>query len=176
MIKMRCEFPDIAAETLYDVLHDADYRKVWDDRMISGKVIEMLDSHNEIGYYSVKVPSPLANRDFVTHRRWRADFSKGEWIICNHSVQHKDMPEIKGFVRGENILCGYIITRTENGCRLDYLAQSDLKGWIPSWLINSCSSKFAPSVSDNLHNACLKYNKWKDENEPGKKPWLAGDI
>ena len=41
MIRMHCEFKGVTPETLYDVLHDADYRATWDDKMITGKVIEV---------------------------------------------------------------------------------------------------------------------------------------
>lgn len=52
-----------------------------------------------------QAPSPVANRDFVNLRAWRKNESKGEYIICNHSVTHKDMPEKKNFVRCV-IFCG----------------------------------------------------------------------
>jgi hypothetical protein len=42
-------------ETLYDTLHDAEYRAVWDENMIEGKVIQQLDDWNEVGYYSARV-------------------------------------------------------------------------------------------------------------------------
>ena len=38
MIKLAVDFDDITALTLYDVLHDPNFRKVWDDSMIEGTV------------------------------------------------------------------------------------------------------------------------------------------
>ena len=37
---------------MYDVLHDADYRRIWDDNMLECYEICQLDRYNDIGYYS----------------------------------------------------------------------------------------------------------------------------
>ena len=49
---MKHTFKDVSAEVLYDVVHDPDYRRQWDDHMIEGYEICTLDSTNDIGYYS----------------------------------------------------------------------------------------------------------------------------
>jgi hypothetical protein len=60
------------AEMLYEMLNNHSYRKVWDENMIEGKVIQMITPVDEVGYYAAKAPSPISNRDFVTHRTFRA--------------------------------------------------------------------------------------------------------
>eukprot|EP01103_Thecamoeba_quadrilineata_P004043 TRINITY_DN13778_c0_g1_i1.p1 TRINITY_DN13778_c0_g1~~TRINITY_DN13778_c0_g1_i1.p1 ORF type:complete len:238 (+),score=28.70 TRINITY_DN13778_c0_g1_i1:54-716(+) len=166
-------FSDLAPEVLYDVLHDHEYRKVWDTQMIEGKVIELLDSRNEVGYYSAKGVLVIANRDFVNQRSWRHNAEKGEWTIINHSVSHPQYPDMSGFVRAKSIKTGYLILRNEGGgSRFIYYTQSDPMGWIPGWAINQLMTTFAPKMVDTLYKAASDYTKWKNEHNPTHKPWL----
>jgi len=170
LVKMWCEFNGVTGETLYDVLHDADYRSVWDDKMIAGYRIQELDATNEISYYAAKAPPTITNRDFLNMRSWRALTDAGEWIIMNHSELHPDMPPQKSFVRGESILTGYLVRRKEGGCILNYLTHSDPKGWIPNWVINTLASKYAPKILAKLYEACLAYEAWKEKQGTSGRP------
>lgn len=58
----RMTFPDVAAETVYDVLHDIEYRRKWDLTMIETRDIARLSLNADVGYYScecVKVNLPV---------------------------------------------------------------------------------------------------------------------
>jgi StAR-related lipid transfer protein 10 len=54
MVKINTVFPDISSETLYDVLHDPDYRRVWDSHMLDQYDIGLLNVNNDVGYYASK--------------------------------------------------------------------------------------------------------------------------
>jgi StAR-related lipid transfer protein 10 len=54
MVKINTVFPDISNETLYDVLHDPDYRRVWDTHMLDQFDIGLLNVNNDVGYYASK--------------------------------------------------------------------------------------------------------------------------
>jgi len=166
-------FKKLDPAILYDTLHDADFRQTWDDKMIEGRVLEQLDPFNEVGYYAARAPIGISNRDFVNLRSWKVYPERNEWIIFNHSVVHKDMPDKKDFVRAWSILTGYIIKKTDDGCTLTYLTQSDPKGWIPTWVVNTLTTKFAPSILNNMYNAGVKYPNWKASHNPTDKPWLG---
>ncbi|OAD61491.1 PCTP-like protein [Eufriesea mexicana] len=155
---IRTRFPDVLPEILYDVLHDPEYRKVWDTHMIESKDI-------------VACPSPLKNRDFVLQRSW---LDTGiEQLILNHSVFHKDYPPRKQFVRATSYLTGYIVrpSRNGDGSELGYVSHTDPHGKLPVWLVNKVTQIFAPRMVKKLHKASIAYPNWKLLNNPNYKPW-----
>lgn len=170
LIKVVAKFNDVSCSLMYDVLHDGDYRRCWDDNMVECYEICQLDRYNDIGYYSIKCPTPMRNRDFVTQRSWY--WKDDEFIIFNHTVHHKDVPLKKGFIRGSSILSGYYIEKKGEGCSLTYVSQVDLKGHLPKWLVNRASTKIAPKVIIKVHKAALGYQGWKAEHAPSYKPWI----
>eukprot|EP01118_Nematostelium_gracile_P002253 TRINITY_DN12492_c0_g1_i1.p1 TRINITY_DN12492_c0_g1~~TRINITY_DN12492_c0_g1_i1.p1 ORF type:complete len:240 (-),score=60.57 TRINITY_DN12492_c0_g1_i1:83-748(-) len=170
IVKLWTVYPDIEALVLYDVLHDPDYRKVWDDKMIDGHCIEQIDKTNDVGYYSAKAPFPVASRDFVNQRCWRV---KGdEHVIMNFSVIHDKEPEKKDFVRAFSHKTGYLVRkRAEGGCELTYVTHTDPKGSIPTFIINKVTTSFAPDIVARIAKAAKGYEEWKSKNNPEKRPW-----
>jgi len=176
MVRMKAHL-NIDPSVLYDVIHDADYRKEWDENMDEGYCIQQLDSYNDIGYYSAKSPFfAISGRDFCNQRSWWTDGNNTEYIIHNHSVIHPASPEKKHYVRAWSHMTGYLIRpdpANETGCVFIYLTQTDLRGWIPPWAINQGASKFAPQLVDKLAKVSPAYVAWKDKNNPDNKPWLS---
>ncbi|KAL8562216.1 hypothetical protein ACOMHN_005201 [Nucella lapillus] len=171
MVKVRTLFEDVPASVVYDVLHDPQYRKTWDRTMLEGHEICVIDPNNDIGYYAIKCPAPLKNRDFVTQRSW---LNHGdEFIIFNHSVNHTKQPVKKGTIRGVSFLTGYLIRHVDQkSCQLTYVSQSDPKGNLPAWVINKLTRIMAPKVMNRLYKAAKNYTGWKSKNQPELKPWL----
>ena len=50
--QVHSKFNDVSAEVMYDVIHDPDYRKVWDEYMLIGEDICHINPNNDIGYYA----------------------------------------------------------------------------------------------------------------------------
>ncbi|EKG04506.1 hypothetical protein TCSYLVIO_004439 [Trypanosoma cruzi] len=174
IVRVRREMRGVPGLDLYDNLHDAKYREVWDENMIEGYNIVKLNAHNDIGYYSAKFPWPLKNRDFCNIRSWM-EFSNGEFIIFNHSVKHADCPEKKGFIRARSILTGYLIQSLgEDGCVLTYITQSDPRGSIPHSVINFTATRLVPKVMTKLETSTKKYPAYVSQNHTVSRealPW-----
>jgi len=170
MIRMKTVYKDVDADVLYDVLHDPDYRKVWDKHMLVSRDLGSLNPNNDVSYYALKCPSPIRNRDFVLQRSWLQ--TPKEYYIINHSVFHKSYPRTKDMVRGLSHLTGFLITPMGKGCELGYVAHSDPGGKLPVWVTNKVSTTLAPKMIKRLHKASTNYSSWKQFNKPGWKPWL----
>eukprot|EP01128_Nolandella_sp_AFSM9_P009103 TRINITY_DN573_c1_g1_i1.p1 TRINITY_DN573_c1_g1~~TRINITY_DN573_c1_g1_i1.p1 ORF type:complete len:302 (-),score=80.07 TRINITY_DN573_c1_g1_i1:55-960(-) len=177
VLRARQVFPNADPATLYDVLHDHEFRKTWDDNMIEGYTLETLDVHNTVGYYAARMPTPISNRDFVNQRSWlvRKDAEVPTWIICNHSVIHDSMKDRSGFVRGWSYQTGYLVeAHPEGGAVFTYSTQADPKGWIPAWAINSAITTLGPRLLAKLGSVVPKYEAWFKENrKDGHRPWLT---
>uniref|UniRef100_A0A3B3QKJ2 START domain-containing protein 10 n=1 Tax=Paramormyrops kingsleyae TaxID=1676925 RepID=A0A3B3QKJ2_9TELE len=149
--KIKCQMvcKDVPTETMYDVLHDTEYRRKWDSNVIETFDIGKLTVNADVGYYSWKCPKPLKNRDVITLRSWLP--MGRDYIIMNYSVKHAKYPPKKDMVRAVSIQTGYLIqSNGPNTCTLTYLAQAMKK----------------------INKACLKYPEWKQRHSPGYKPWL----
>jgi len=167
----------VSPAVCYDVLHDPDYRKVWDENMSEGYNIEVLDAYNDVGYYAAKSPFfAIAGRDFCNQRSWWVAEDLSNYLIINHSVEHEKCPPQKSFVRAKSIRTGYWLRPAPDNAdhtEIIYLTQTDLMGMIPTWIVNKATKTFAPRLIENLIRVGPKYNEWKSANEPDKKPWLG---
>ena len=54
VMQVRGEIEGVSAGTVFDMLLDGDYRKMWDENVIEDYELCALDSTNDIGYYSRK--------------------------------------------------------------------------------------------------------------------------
>ncbi|CDQ68486.1 unnamed protein product [Oncorhynchus mykiss] len=170
-IKCRMTIKDVSAATMYDVLHDGQYRRKWDPTMLESFDIARLSPNADMGYYSWLCPKPLKNRDVVTLRSWQV--TDDEYVIINCSVKHPKYPPKKDLVRAISLLTGYLVKALgPNSCSFTYLSQADPKGSLPKWVVNKASQVLAPRVLKCVHKAGQSYPDWKKQNSPDQKPWL----
>ncbi|KAF3847863.1 hypothetical protein F7725_020891 [Dissostichus mawsoni] len=165
-IKCRMVCKDVSAETMYDVLHDIEYRRKWDTNVIETFDIGKLTVNADVGYYSWKCPSPLRNRDVITLRSW-LPMGKDYIImklLCQTSRQgascvHSD------WLRDPEPGTGQQLYPHLHG-------SGRSKGFVTQWVVNKSSHFLAPRAMKKINKACLKYTEWKQRHNPGFKPWL----
>ncbi|RNF08062.1 uncharacterized protein Tco025E_07231 [Trypanosoma conorhini] len=178
IVRVRREMK-IPGVDLYDNLHDAAYREVWDENMIEGYNIVKLNVNNDIGYYSAKFPWPMKNRDFCNMRSWM-EFTNGEFIIFNHSVTHSECPTKSSFIRARSILTGYLIQPLgSDGCVLTYVTQSDPRGSIPHGIINFTATRLVPKVLTKLEASTRDYPAYVRQNHTVPRealPWRTPKV
>uniref|UniRef100_A0A6I8MZP4 START domain-containing protein 10 n=1 Tax=Ornithorhynchus anatinus TaxID=9258 RepID=A0A6I8MZP4_ORNAN len=169
-IKGRVTIGDVPIETVYDVLHDQEYRRTWDVTMLDSFDIARINSTTDVGYYAWKCPKPMKNRDVVTLRTWKV--TDDTCMIINFSVTHPRYPPRKDMVRAVSILTGYLLLATgPRSCHLTYLAQLDPKGSLPKWVMNKATQCVAPTMLRRLQKASRRYPAWKREHGQHVKPW-----
>eukprot|EP00066_Takifugu_rubripes_P005881 XP_003970238.1 PREDICTED: PCTP-like protein [Takifugu rubripes] len=173
-IKCKIVIRDVSAATMYDVLHDNQYRRDWDPNMEDSYDIARLSANADVGYYSWRCLKPLKKRDVLTLRSWKV--TDDEYVIVNFSVKHPKYPPTSKFVRAVSILTGYFIKATgPTSCVFTYLSQADPKGLIPKVVVNTATQMLAPKVMKCVHKAGQDYSAWKENNSPQHKPWLHPD-
>lgn len=70
----RIDIPDVAAGTVYDVLHDGEYRRQWDTNVIACHDIARVAANANVGYYACEwgplVPEPLIGPILLLFGAW----------------------------------------------------------------------------------------------------------
>ena len=157
LIKSICTIP-YNKDIIFEAIANVEIRKKWDSVFSELKVV----NHNgengaEILYMIIKSPSFLvSDRDFVQQRKiWKEFPTKNSHILHFISVESPDCPLNKKYVRAETIISGYFIEdipNQPNKSTLGIISQTDIRGKIPTWLVN----KVAPKASKGWVVSLLK--------------------
>lgn len=109
----------------------------------------------------------MSDRDFVQKRKiWKEFPDKSSTILHFKSVDHKDCPIYKNVIRAETIISGYYIkTLSVNPPKtfLSIISQNDVKGKIPTYLVNKVSQTAPKDWVKSLLKGCeiVRQNKYK---------------
>lgn len=117
-------------------------------------------------------PAPLKPRDFVLMRSWLDTGPGGEAMLISRSVEHKDYPPKKGFIRATSHLTGFVLRpHGPSSCVLSYVTHCDPQGALPPWLVNKVTHTFGPRMIKDMQKAAVGYLQWKTERNLYWKPW-----
>jgi len=176
------------AEAMYNMLHDPEYRKEWDDNMVHGFNICKPSKYADIGFYMLKFPmmTGLNNRYSIAQRNWHK-FTDSEYVIFNHSVdapanfsdvcQKNNCTIKKSHVEMTSYCSGYYMTGgtgAEDPFKFVYITCSEIYTPLPAWLINYVTKSTVPSFIGKLTNMGAKHATWKNKDE-SKWTWQTDE-
>lgn len=159
LIKAVATLQGIPKDIVFEAIYDTEIRQQWDKLFHHFEVVE----HDEekmitVLYYIIKAPIGISNRDFLQRRKVIHDFpKKGVTYMHFKSIEHKDKPPVKGIIRAETIISGYVLEQIEDDpptTRLTVISQNDIKGLIPKYLVNMASGKAPKQWIGNLIAGC----------------------
>ena len=153
-------------DIIFEAIANLEIRKQWDSVFSELRVVNHEGENGaEILYMIIKSPVFIvSNRDFVQQRKmWKNFPTEKSHIIHFISVESPECPINKKIVRAETVISGYYMESIpdEPGyCKFGVLSQTDIKGNIPTFLVN----KFAPKSSKSWMKSLLKGCKIVLEN------------
>lgn len=162
MVKGYVTLDHISPENVLYNIRDTARRAQWDKTFDGFTLIESGIRGNEVVYNSIKAPWPVTDRDFLQWRRIVIDPSTGVIKILHRSAEHPAKPEdLSGaMIRAESIISAYILRpRPPDSCDLFLLTQTDVRGTIPRFLVNSTAARAPFSWVENLRSACQEIQK-----------------
>ncbi|XP_072920703.1 rho GTPase-activating protein 7 isoform X1 [Hemitrygon akajei] len=128
--KASVEVPVAPEDVLWRILRD---RHLWDDDLLSSKVIENLNSQTDIYHYVQSSMAPHPTRDYVLIRTWKTNLPRGSCALVATSVEHNGTPVVGG-VRANALTSRYLIEPCGSGkSKLTYLCRIDTRGRMPEW-------------------------------------------
>ncbi|CAG9321279.1 unnamed protein product [Blepharisma stoltei] len=154
MIKAFCEV-DYSAETVYRAIWDTSIRTQWDKLFHEFKVIDKTPDY-EVLYYMIKAPFGLTRRDWLQRRIEIRNYPEPNTIMLHFiSMEHPMMPPRKGVIRAETLISGYVIRPvTQRSCKVTIITQNDVKGLIPTFLVNKFAAKAPADWCTNMRRGC----------------------
>ncbi|OEH74228.1 phosphatidylcholine transfer [Cyclospora cayetanensis] len=145
----------------------------WDTTFGDYRVVEQDVDGCEMIYCLMKAPFPVSNRDFLQWRRTEEDPEAKVTKMLMRSADHPSVPEKSGVVRAETLISGYIMAAQPNDASsstLFILAQTDVKGLIPKWVVNTTAARAPVGWVDSLKKACKAYIKQYGDFVPPYNP------
>jgi len=160
LVKAVAKMPEISPALILHHIRDTKTRQAWDRTFDSFCLIDCIDNVDVV-YCYLKAPFPVASREFCQYRRTVVDPETNVIKILHRSACHDKCPEPTSnwIIRAESVISGYIIKPTPYGCELFLAAQTDVKGLIPQWVVNTGAQKAPVNWILDLRKACNQFIK-----------------
>lgn len=133
-------------------------RKILYDELLLNNIIEVNDKYNfNITHSQFNGPMGIKKREFVTIKSCKK-LENGGYLISTNSINYKDIPFTKNFIRGINksgVLLNPILINGKQAVNIITIDKINPKGWIPSIVTNLFQSK----IMDRLEHMNELYQK-----------------
>lgn len=170
--------PGVDMYVAFNMFYKCENRMQWDKTFHNMYTLPKDAQGSEILYSLMKILT-FTPRDYVQYRRVRVE-EDGSIIIVMRSAEHPDLPDKAGNIRAESFISGYTFRDASEGgekaTQLFLMSCTDVKGYIPKWLINIVAPKKPGEWIEQLRRACLDYQvshpNCKEEMQQVLKPFM----
>lgn len=137
---------DFTTTEVFDVLvPGVEAWPVWNPTILECKMIEKVNENTDIAYSVAAnaLGGLVSSRDFVNLRHWKTRDDVLMSSAC--ATKHPKMPVSKAHVRAENKPAAYVFEKVPgepNKCKFTCILSTDLKGWMPQFLIDQALGGF----------------------------------
>lgn len=140
----------------------------WNTTVQECITVQVIDDNTDISHNITNeaVGGLVSSRDFVNLRHWKT--KDGILLSAGCSVLHPSVPPSKKHVRGDNGPGGWFYRpcpHDPNRCIFGWIVNTDIKGWIPSYLVEQA---IHGELLQFLKNLRQHMNRVKAEREPGQ--------
>lgn len=162
-------------EFLLRILMDPSHSKELDDMLDSMTLVSPIADHVHLMHLKYKAIWPTTGRDFCVLNIF-GQLDKDTWIHSAASIVDGRVPESKNYVRAEVLSGGYVIKACpgqQGVSKVTYVAQVDLKGNVPTFIVNKicesqpqCVSHFkslAESEFGRLNRNLIKMKQFEEQ-------------
>lgn len=163
-----------AADTVFNSLFDARYRKQWDASNVKQLAVLEHRKDGDVMYCTQSMRWPFADRDYVYHRRTKFFSPEHSFVVVCQAMHHNSAPQCNGLVRVETYALRLCIRSTgTSSCDLYVEYEDDTDFSIPNYVINLLLATNVPSFMHELRAACANYanyTKTLDDDGVGTIP------
>ena len=161
MVRGLAVLEGIPLEVMWKAVADTTLRSGWESLMGTFEVLERnQEEHSEVVYYSMKVPFPFKDRDFVQKRTLLFDYPvKGQILMHYMSVENQKRPDTGNFVRAHTYIAGYLFKELSQfplRCSIQLITQVDVKGLVPVSLVNMFAARSTRGWIETYRKGCLE--------------------
>jgi len=152
---------ETSKEQVFQLLHDLELRMKWDTVLQDGRVVKKLDERSDVIFTEFACPFGISDRDFVQMRSF--DVNQDSIRIYMKSVDLPLAPKPrKGVVRAETLVGGFVLSedpQNPSATRMEFCSQNDIKGLLPTSLVNMGASSKIKAWTKALTEASKKYTE-----------------